>query len=84
MLNKIHQHSEELSSYTLYVTLSEGFVDNFIGATHNHNSDNLTHVSRYLIHGIHSTFPTPYFTNHFGKDTTSKKKIIGVMACGSP
>ena len=59
MLKKIYQHSDELSSSTPYVMLIEVSVDNSIDATNNHNSDQLTHVSRCLIHVIHSIFPPP-------------------------
>ena len=73
MQKKIHQHSDEPSSSTPYVMLIEVFIDDFIGATNNHNSDHLTHVSRWLIHGVHSIFPPPEVTNYPVEDPISEK-----------
>ena len=75
MINKIHQHSNEPSSSTPYVTLIEVFGEDFIGSTNNHNSDHLTHLTRCLLHGIHSTFPPPEVTNHPVEDPISKGKL---------
>ena len=82
MLNKIHQHSEEPSTSTPYVILIEVFVKNFIGATNNHNSDQLTHVSRCLLHGIHSIFFHQKSPTTMDRSQFTRKDILGVMARG--
>ena len=84
ILNKIQQHSAQPSSSIPYVTLVEVFVEKFIGATNNHNSYHLTHVSRWLLHGINPIFLPPEVTNHPGEDPISKKNYLKLMACGSP
>ena len=53
----------------------EVYVDDFIGMTNNTNSNNLTHLSRAILHGIHSFFPPPSVTRHNGEDPISIKKL---------
>jgi hypothetical protein len=56
-------------------TLVEVFVDDFITATNNQSTKHLTHVSRAMLHGVHSIFPPPAITNHPGEDPISQKKL---------
>ena len=60
---------------TKSITLTEVFVDDFIGITNDLTSEYLTHLSRSMIHGIHSIFPPPSVTNHNGGDPISEKKL---------
>jgi hypothetical protein len=56
-------------------TLFEVFVDDFVGVTNNGSTENLRHISRAMLHGIHSIFPPPEITKHTGEDPVSEKKI---------
>ena len=54
-------------------TLMEVFVDDFIGLTNDSTSSNLQHLSRVMLHGIHSIFPLPSETKHNGGNPISEK-----------
>ena len=56
-------------------TLLEVFVDDFIGATNTKSTQRLLHISRAMLHGIHSIFPPPSLTSHEGGDPISEKKL---------
>ena len=57
------------------ITVTEVFVDDFIGMTNNLELEHMQHISRSMLHGIHSIFPPPEITNHSGGDSISEKKI---------
>ena len=79
--NKMMQEAEQdatqyrLSAAATYVNLTEVFVDDFIGATNNINTDHLRHFSRAMLYGVHSIFPPPEVTGHQGEDPISQKKL---------
>ena len=56
-------------------SILEVFVDDFIGATNNTSCNNLTKMSRSMLHGVHSVFPPPEITHHSGADPISEKKL---------
>ena len=56
-------------------TTPEVFVDDFIGSTNNLQKSNLIHLSRAMLHGVHSLFSPPDITNHQGEDPISQKKL---------
>ena len=70
---------EATSNNTSYTknssTLTEVFVDDFIGMTNDLSTTHLTHLSRSMIHGIHSVFPPPSITKHKGGDPISEQKL---------
>ena len=65
----------QTTSDTPNTTLMEVFVDDFIGLTNDSTSSNLQHLSRAMLHGIHSIFPPPSETKHNGGDPISEKKL---------
>ena len=74
LLQQMQQHSTQPSASTPFVTIIE-FFRRFIDATNNHNIYHLPHVSRCLLHGIHSIFVPPEFTIHLGEDPISKENL---------
>ena len=64
-----------LEAAAAYVNLTEVFVDDFIGATNNTNTEHLEHFSRAMLYGVHSIFPPPEITGHQGQDPISQKKM---------
>ena len=56
-------------------TLVEVFVDDFIGATNKLDDEHLLHVSRSMLHGVHSIFPPEEITKHPGGDSIAEQKI---------
>ena len=57
------------------ITLIEVFVDDFIGMTNGGTEDHLRHVSRAMLHGVHSIFPPPDASGHDGEDPIAQKKL---------
>eukprot|EP00957_Ditylum_brightwellii_P113183 8631418-Ditylum_brightwellii.AAC.1 len=55
--------------------LLEVFVDDFIGCTNNITTKHLNTVSRAMLHGLHSIYPTPEVTGHPGRDSCVEKKL---------
>ena len=53
----------------------EVYVDDFIAITNDLSEENLTKLSRAILHGIHSVFPPPTVTGHEGGDPVSIKKL---------
>jgi hypothetical protein len=72
MLRESESNNEHIDNST---TLTEVFVDDFIGITNNLSTSHLTHQSRSMIHGIHSVFPPPSLTHHNGGDPISEQKL---------
>jgi hypothetical protein len=60
---------------TKRTTLVEVFVDDFIGLTNDLNPNHISHVSKSMLHGIHSIFPPEEVTWHPGGDSIAEKKI---------
>jgi hypothetical protein len=57
------------------ITLTEVFVDDFIGVTNDTSIEHLTKISRAMLHGIHSIFPPPQVSGHNGQDPVSESKL---------
>ena len=53
----------------------EVFCDNFIHVAQTSYAAQLLHLTRELLHGIHSVFPPPKVSGHNRKDPISKKKL---------
>lgn len=75
MLDDVDPPFLRLHAAMTFNTLLEVFVDDFIAATNNTSSDALRHLSRAMLHGIHSVFPPPSITHHQGEDPISQKKL---------
>ena len=78
--NDMLQHAtteavDRLHAAAAYVNLLEVFVDDFIAITNNGSTEHLTHLSRAMLHGIHSVFPPPETSGHHGQDPISQKKL---------
>jgi hypothetical protein len=73
MLPAINQQPTKPQKHT--TTLIEVFVDDFIGVTNNTSIENLTSISRAMLHGIHSVFPPNEITQHPGGDSIAENKI---------
>jgi hypothetical protein len=65
-------HMADLNST---VTLLEVFVDDFIGCTDNISQQHLLHLSRAMLHGIHTVFPPPEISGNTSGDPISEKKL---------
>ena len=57
------------------LTLIEVYVDDFIGVTNDIQFTALKHLSRAMLHGIHSIFPPPAITKHCRHDPVSLAKL---------
>ena len=57
------------------VLLLEVFVDDFIGATNEATEESLRHISRCMLHGVHSIFPPSEVTDHGSGDSITEKKL---------
>jgi len=51
------------------------FVDDFIGMTNGNTEAHLRHVSRAMLHGVHSIFPQPDASGHDGEDPIAQSKL---------
>ena len=57
----------------------EVFCDSFIHISQTSDPAEFLHLSRALLHGIHSVFTTPQVSGHNGQDPISNKKLeLGV------
>ena len=68
-------YTKSLSTSANKINTTEMYVDDFIAITNNNTQDNIKHMSRAILHGIHSIFPSPQITNHNGGDPVSEKKL---------
>ena len=59
----------------LPINFVEVYVDDFVGGTNNLELTHLRHLSRAVLHGIHSVFPHPDISKHNGEDPISQKKM---------
>ena len=60
---------------TTSVDLIEVFVDDFIAATNAQNLPHVRHISRAMLHGVHTIYPPPQITKHTGADPIARKKL---------
>jgi hypothetical protein len=58
-----------------FLRLMEVYIDDFIQLAQTTDPDKLLHLSRAILHGIHSVFPPPSVTGHDGEDPVSLKKL---------
>lgn len=58
-----------------FLRLMEVYIDDFIQLAQTTDPDKLLHLSRAILHGIHSVFPPPSITGHDGEDPVSLKKL---------
>jgi hypothetical protein len=58
-----------------FTRLMEVYIDDFIQLAQTTDPDKLLHLSRAVLHGIHSVFPPPAVTGHDGEDPVSQKKL---------
>ena len=76
MLRNAHRDAvQRLHAAAAYTNLIEVFVDDFIATTNNGSHDHLKHLSRAMLHGIHSVFPPPEKSGHNGPEPISEKKL---------
>jgi hypothetical protein len=68
-------HPDHLADLQATVTLLEVFVDDFIGCTDNISQQHLLHLTRAMLHGIHSVFPPPEILGNTSGDPISEKKL---------
>ena len=59
-----------------FLHLLEVYVNDFIQMAQTSNRDALRHLSRALLHTVHSVFPPPEVTGHSGQDPVPLKKLI--------
>ena len=59
-----------------FLRVLEVYVDDFCTMVQTSDVDTLRHVSRALLHAIHSVFPPPAITKHKGGDPVSIKKLL--------
>ena len=54
----------------------EVYVDDFCTMVQTIDADKLRHISRALLHGIHSISPPPLVSGHEGGDLVLHKKLL--------
>jgi hypothetical protein len=67
--NTIEQQAEK------FVHLIEVYVDHLLQLAQTTNPQQLEHLSRAILHSIHSVSPPPFVTGHAGEDPVSIKKL---------
>ena len=58
-----------------FLHMLEVYVDDFISLAQTKDQNKLRHLSRALLHGIHSVFPPPAISGHNGEEPISIKKM---------
>ena len=58
-----------------FTRLLEVYIDDFIQLAQTTDPAKLQHLSRAVLHGIHSVFPPPLVTGHAREDPVSLKKL---------
>ncbi len=66
--------TREQGNYFLHMV--EAYVDDYIQLAQSEDPEVFWHCSRALLHGLHSTFPSPNITGHDGEDPVSMKKLL--------
>jgi len=74
MMNGAH-FSQGITLDNGTITVIEVFVDGFIRMTNGNTEAHLRHVSRAMLHGVHSIFPPPDPSGHNGKETIAQSKL---------
>ena len=59
-----------------FTHLLEVYIDNFIQLAQTTNQEQLRHLARAVLQGIHLVFPPPVVTGHDGEDPVSMKKLL--------
>eukprot|EP00978_Attheya_sp_CCMP212_P021268 scaffold61955_cov34-Attheya_sp.AAC.1 len=59
-----------------YMRVFEDYVDDFIAMAQTTDRNELQHLSRCLLHAVHSIFPPPEVTGHSGEESISMKKLL--------
>jgi hypothetical protein len=59
-----------------FTHLLEVYIDDFIQLAQTTNQEQLRHLARTILQGIHSVFQTPEVTGHDGEDPVSMKKLL--------
>ena len=59
-----------------FLQMLEVYVDDFIQLAQTTDQEELRHLSRALLHGMHSVFSPPSVTGHSGEDSVSIKKLL--------
>ena len=59
-----------------FLHLLEVYADDFTQMAQTKDEETLRHLSRALLHRIHSVFPPPDVTGHNGADPVSVKKLL--------
>lgn len=59
-----------------FVRLLEVYIDDFINLAQTTDVNELRHISRAVLHGIHSIFPPPAVTGHDGEDPVALQKLM--------
>ena len=54
----------------------EVYVDDFIAGTNNLETEHLRQLSRAILHGVNSIFPSTTVSKHSGEDPISQKKML--------
>jgi hypothetical protein len=67
---------DDEKAITDFLYLLESYVDDFIGLAQTTNADKLRHLSRAMLHAIHSVFPPTAVTRHDGEDPIALKKLL--------
>jgi hypothetical protein len=67
---------DDEKAITDFLYLLESYVDDFIGLAQTTNADKLRHLSRAMLHAIHSVFPPMAATRHDGEDPIALKKLL--------
>ena len=60
---------------TKFLHMLEVYIDDSISLAQIKDHDKLQHLSRALLHGIHSVFPHPEISGHNREESTSVKKL---------
>jgi hypothetical protein len=76
LLNLSEWPEECIEEYSPPFThLMEVYINNFIQLAQTMDVHQLEHLSRAMLHAIHSVFPPPTITGHTGEDPISIKKL---------
>ena len=72
---KQHASSAAHLPNTTSTDLVEVFVDDFIAATNAQDLPHIQHISRAMLHGVHTIYPPRHITKHTGADPIARKKL---------
>ena len=77
MRGRTKQHASSAAHLpkTTSTDLVEVFVDNFMAATNAQDLPHIRHISRAMLHGVHTIYPPSQVTKHAGEDPIARKKM---------